>query len=272
VGVAVAALVGLPRLARDMPAPPPPINIEFVQIAEQTRVVAPKAPEEQQQQAPEKPQPNYAAAEAAEAAPQDAAPLLEKAKPVEATPAPKPKPRPQVSETRKLANRITPRAKPKPPSRLKVKRIAALIDRSIKEEQEQVQKASEPKKEAVKAPEPDKKPLFSPRLRGQIATASIVDALSQKLSGCWSFPIGNKDVENMSVVIRISLRPDGSLLGRPEFVDAGDMSNGFYRVFAEGAQRAVMRCAPYSDVARQLFDMGENTIDFTFIPSAFAGG
>lgn len=272
VGVAVAALVGLPRLARDLPAPPPPINIEFVRIAEETRMVAPKAPEVQQAQAAQKPQPNYAAAEAVEPVADDAAPLLEKAKPEKVAPVPKPKPRPQVSENRKLANRVAPRAKPKPPSRLKIKRIAALIDRSIKEEQEQVQKIEEPKKAAVKAPEPDKKPLFSPGLRGQIATASIIDALSQKLSGCWSFPIGNKGVESMSVVIRISLRPDGSLLGRPEFVNAGDMSDGFYRVFAEGAQRAVQRCAPYSDVARQLFELGESAIDFNFNPSAFAGG
>jgi len=274
VGVAVAALVGLPQLARDLPAPPPPINIEFVQIAEQTRVVAPKAPEEQQQQAPEKPQPNYAAAEVSEPALEDAAPLLEKAKPVEAAPVHKPKPRPQVSETRKLANRVTPRAKPKPPSRLKIKRIAALIDRSIKEEQEQVQKAEEPKKEVVKASEPDKKPLFTPGLRGQIATASIIDALSQKVAGNWSLPGGAKGIQNMQVTIRIWLRPDGFLSRSPEFLDAGNLNDpdrAFFRVFAESAKRAVLLSEPFSEVAKSL-GANQQYIDFNFNPSSFVGG
>jgi len=274
VGVAVAALVGLPKLARDTPAPPPPINIEFVQIAEQTRVVAPKAPEEQQQQAREKPQPNYAAAEASEPALEDAAPLLEKAKPVEAAPVPKPKPRPQVSETRKLANRITPRAKPKPPSRFKSKRIAALIDRSIKEEQEQVQKSETPKKELVKAPEPDKTPLFTPGLRGQIATASIIDALSQKVAGNWSLPGGAKGIQNMQVTIRIWLRPDGYLSRSPEFLDAGNLNDpdrAFFRVFAESAKRAVLLSEPFSEVAKNL-GTDQKYIDFNFNPSSFVGG
>lgn len=274
VGVAVAALVGLPRLARDMPAPPPPINIEFVQIAEQTRVVAPKAPEVQQAQAQEKPQPNYAAAEVVEAVAEEAAPLLEKVKPAEAAPAPKPEPRPQVSETRQLANRVTPRAKPKPPSRLKVKRIAALIDRSIKEEQEQVQKAEEPKKEAIKAPEPDKKPLFSPGLRGQIATASVIDALGQKVAGNWSIPGGAKGIQGMQVTIRIWLRPDGYLSRSPEFLDAGNLNDpdrAFFRVFAESAKRAVLLSEPFSEVAKSL-DANQKYIDFNFNPSTFIGG
>lgn len=274
VGVAVAALVGLPQLARDMPAPPPPISIEFVQIAEQTRVVAPKAPEQQQQQAPEKPQPNYAAAEAPEPAPQDAAPLLEKAKPVKTAPVPKPKPRPQVSETRKLANRVTPRAKPKPPSRFKSAKIAALIDRSIKEEQEQAQKVEEPKKEAVKAPEPDKKPLFTPGLRGQIATASVIDALSQKVTENWSIPGGAKGIQGMQVTIRIWLRPDGYLSRTPEFLDAGNLNDpdrAFFRVFAESAKRAVLLSEPFSEVAKSL-GSDQKYIDFNFNPASFIGG
>lgn len=273
VGVAVAALVGLPRLARDMPAPPPPINIEFVQIAEETRVVAPTAPAEQQAQAKE-PQPNYAAAEVAEAVPDDAAPLLEKVNPAKAAPVPKPKPRPQVSENRKLANRVAPRAKPKPPSRLKVNRIAALIDRSIKEEQDQAKKVQEPKKEAVKAPEPDKKPLFSPGLRGQIATASVIDALSQKVTENWSIPGGAKGIQGMQVTIRIWLRPDGYLSRSPEFLDAGNLNDpdrAFFRVFAESAKRAVLLSEPFSEVAKNL-SADQKYIDFNFNPASFIGG
>ncbi len=272
VGVAVAALVGLPKLARQMPEPPPPIAIEFVQIAEQTRVVAPEAPADEPQEAQSKPQPNYAAAEAAPAVEEDAAPLLEKAKPVEVTPEPKPQPKPQVSENRQLANRVTPRAKPRAPSRLKSNRIAALIDRSIKEEQQDAQRRDEEEQKAAeKEPEAPKVNAF-PAARLAIATASIRDALSNKVSGCWSFPLGSKGIEDMQVAVLISLRPDGSLLRRPQIVGGGDLSDGFYRVFAESAQRAVQRCAPYSEVAKQLFELGENSIRFTFNPKNFAGG
>lgn len=264
------AVVGLPMLSRERPAPPPPIAIDFVAISDQTRVVAPEAPKEQPRSQPQEPQPQYAAADASEDLPSDVAPALEDT--AESAPVVKPKPKPQVSENRQLANRITPRAKPKPPSRLKSQRIAALIDRSIKEEREQAERDEEKQEELVEAQEPEQQPDRWQGLRGRLATASIQDALSQKVSACWSFPIGSKDVENMRVTIRIALRPDGALLRRPEIVEAGDMDDGFYRVFVESAQRAVLRCEPYSDVAKQLLESGEQEIDFVFNPQAFAGG
>lgn len=267
--VATVALVGLPKLSRQLPEPPPPIAIEFVQIAEQTRVVAPQAPEEQPV-AQSQPQQNYAAAEAAPEPVADAAPLLEEAKPVEV--APKPSPKPQVSENRKLANRVTPRSKPKPPSRLKSRRIAALIDRSIKEEQEQTRQLKEEKKAAQ--PEPEKKPDTFAGLRGRLATASVMDALRQKVESNWSFPGGAKDIQNMRVTIRIWLRPDGYYSRAPEFVGAGNLNDpdrAFFRIFAESARRAVLLSEPLDEAAKHL-DANTSYIDFEFNPASFVGG
>ncbi len=273
VGVAVLALVGLPQLARDRPEAPPPIAIEFVRIAEETRVVAPEAPQEQPQTQTE-PQPNYAAAEQAPPPIEDAVPTLEKAKPVEATPTPKPAPKPRVSENRQLASRVQPRAKPKPPSRLKSSRIAELIDRSIKEEREQAQKAEEDKKETKRAEEPEKKFALSPGLRGQIATASVLDALRQKVESNWSFPSGAKGIKDMRVTIRIWLRPDGYFSRAPEFIGAGNLNDpdrSFFRIFAESARRAVLLSEPLDEAAKNL-DSNTSYIDFEFNPASFAGG
>lgn len=271
-GVATLAFVGLPYLQRPLPTPPPPVAIEFVKISNKTQQQAPKE-EQQQEAAEEKPQRNYAAVENVPAPAEDAVPLPDKAPPKKVTPKPKPKPKPQVSETRKLAQSVRPRAKPRPPSRLKSKRIAALIDRSIKEEKDLVKKDETKKEEKTKTEEKKEVSQFA-GLRGRIATASLRDALSQKLSGCWTFPRGAKGIEQMQVTVRIWLRPDGTLSRPPEFVNAGnlnDPSRAFYRVFAESARRAVRICEPFSE-ASQYIGAGQKYIDFNFNGAEFAGG
>lgn len=272
VGVAVVALIGLPQLQRPLPDLPPPIAIEFVQIAEQTRVVEPEPPKAEPQQAQSEPQPQYAAAEAVPEAPADAAPTLEQVKVVDTPPPPKPKPKPQVSENRQLANRVVPRAKPRPPSRLKSNRIAALIDRSIKEEQQETQRRDEEKHQAAEK-EPEKKPSVFSGLRGRLATASVMDALRQKVESNWSFPGGAKDIQDMRVTIRIWIRPDGYYSRSPEFIGVGNLNDpdrAFFRIFAESARRAVLLSEPLDEAAKNL-DANTSYIDFEFNPASFVG-
>ena len=263
-GVVVAAYVGLPYLTRPEITPPPPIAIEFIAISNKTQQVAPKVVVEEEA-AEEKPQPKYAAAEQpVAAAPDDAVPLPAKAEIKK--PAPKVKPKPQVSKARKLAQRVRPNAKPKPPSRLKSTRIAALIDRSIKEEKDDVKKDDKKKLEKKKNDEKKPKPKLFAGLEGRLATATIVDALSQKLDGCWRIPPGAKGLRNMRASIQIWFRPDGTLLRQPQYVDGGNLDDGFYRVFVESTRRAVITCAPYETAAKILLEQGENSIIFVFDP------
>ena len=273
VGVAAAAWYGLPYLTRPQITPPPPIAIEFVAIAAKTQQAAPKEMVEQEATV-EKEKPKYQAAEQPTATADDAVPLPAKAEPkkIEPAPKPKPKPKPQVSQSRKLAQSVRPRSKPKAPSRLKLNKISSLIDRSIKEEQEQEKLDKKKQNEKKKNKSEKKKPSVFAGARGAIATATIRDALSQKLAGCWSFPSGAKGVDKMQVRVLIHLRADGSLLRQPEIVGGGRNAEGFYRVFVESARRAVIGCAPYSDVAKTLFEMGESSIDFNFNGAEFAGG
>ena len=267
VGVAAVALIGLPQLQRPLPDLPPPIAIEFVQIAEQTRVAEPEPPQAEPQQAQSEPQPAYAAAEAAPEAPADAAPTLEQVKVVDTPPSPKPTPKPQVSE-----NRVVPRSKPRPPSRLKSNRIAALIDRSIKEEQQETLRRKEEQKQTAEK-EPEEKPNVFSGLRGRLAAASVMDALRLKVESNWSFPGGAKDIQNMRVTIRIWLRPDGYYSRAPEFIGVGNLNDpdrSFFRIFAESARRAVLLSEPLDEAAKHL-DANTSYIDFEFNPAAFVG-
>jgi len=273
ISVVVVALMGLPYLQRPLPTPPPPIAIEFVQISEKTQQQAPKE-EVKQEAAEEEPQRNIAAVENVPAPVENAVPLPDKTPPQEVAPAPKPEPKPEISEARALAQNIQPRVKPRAPSRLKSQRIAALIDRSIKEEKETVDKIDEQQEEKEKIEEEKEQPDRFAGLRGKLATASLRDALSQKLSGCWTFPRGAKGIEKMQVTVRIWLRPDGTLSRPPEFVDAGnlnDPSRAFFRVFAESARRAVRLCEPFTE-ASQYIGAGQKYIDFNFNGAEFAGG
>ncbi len=266
IGVAGFAMFGLPELSRPQPTPPPVVNIEFVRIDERTQVVAP-IPEIEPEPVDTE-QSNFAAEEAANDAPPEAVPLPAQTQ-VQAPPKAKPKPKPKPRVLTNLRNRISPNTKPKPPSRLKVKRIAALIDRSIKEEQQVPKQAALEKNISDIKPAESQPDMFA-GLRGRVATASLIDALSQKLSGCWNFPGGAKGIENMSVTVRIFLRPDGSLSRVPEFVRPGNMDDGFYRTFAESARRAVRLCAPFEE-AVDYVKSGQTYIDFNFNGAEFAG-
>ncbi len=274
-GVVTAALVGLPDWSKDRLTPPPPIAIEFVKIAEKTQVAAPEQEERPQEQtAPEKPQPNYAREEVVAEAPAEAVPLPD-AKPVKKVTEPKPKPKPEISARDKLIARTAPQSKPKPPSRLKSSRIAALIDRSIKEEQEQAPKDEEAKEEKVEEKKEEAKPDLLSGLRGRIATANLVTALSNKMASCWRLPAGAKGVEDMRVTMKIWVTSDGSLLRPPEPVGVGDINspeNAFFRVFVESAQRAVALCAPFPEATEYLRETGQQYILFNFDPSQFLGG
>lgn len=276
VSVAVVALVGLPSFQKERPAPPPPIAIEFVKIADQDRIAAPQP--EQQAQEPvvrQQQQTSFAREEVAAEAPSDAVPLPD-AKPERVVERPKPTPKPEVTERQRLVSRVAPRTKPKPPSRLKSSRIAALIDRSIKEEQENTPPVEEDVQE--KTPEPAKEePKADPfaNMRARIATATFVTALQNKMSACWNLPTGAKGVQDMKVLMKISIGSDGSLLRPPEPMNAGNLNdpeNAFFRVFVESAKRAVIRCAPFPEAVDYLRETKQESIIFNFDPSQFLGG
>ena len=112
--------------------------------------------------------------------------------------------------------------------------IAALIDKSKEETAETPIKSN-------KITQSNQKNVTSNTL-----TLSEEDALKAQIFGCWSIPLGLPYNENLLVRIKLSLKPDGTVINS-EILDHARMNKpgqGFYKVLAESALRAVRLCQP----------------------------
>ena len=72
------------------------------------------------------------------------------------------------------------------------------------------------------------------------------DALKAQIFGCWSIPLGLPYNENLLVRIKLELKPDGTV-SKSEILDHVRMNKpgqGFYKVLAESALRAIKLCQP----------------------------
>jgi len=112
--------------------------------------------------------------------------------------------------------------------------IAALIDKSK-------EKTAETLKKSDKLTQSNVKTSFATGL-----TLSQEDALKAQIFGCWSLPLGLPYQENLLVRIKLRLKQDGTVL-RSEILDHARMNmpgQGFYKVLAESALRAIRICQP----------------------------
>jgi hypothetical protein len=112
--------------------------------------------------------------------------------------------------------------------------IAALIDKSKTE-------TSETSKKTDKLTQDQQKSIESIGL-----SLSEEDALKAQIFGCWSIPLGLPYNENLLVRIKLQLNPDGTI-SQSEILDHARMNKpgqGFYKVLAESALRAIKLCQP----------------------------
>ena len=112
--------------------------------------------------------------------------------------------------------------------------IAALIDKSKEETAETLKKNKKLTQSSIKT-------SFANAL-----TLSQEDALKAQIFGCWSLPLGLPYQKNLLVRIKLKLKPDGTVL-RSEILDHARMNQpgqGFYKVLAESALRAIRICQP----------------------------
>jgi len=112
--------------------------------------------------------------------------------------------------------------------------IAALIDKSKEETAETLKKSDKLTQSSVKT-------SFATGL-----TLSQEDALKAQIFGCWSLPLGLPYQQDLLVRIKLRLKPDGTVL-RSEILDHARMNKpgqGFYKVLAESALRAIRICQP----------------------------
>ena len=72
------------------------------------------------------------------------------------------------------------------------------------------------------------------------------DALRAQIFGCWSVPLGLPYDEDLLVRIKLKLERDGTV-AKSELIDHARMNKpgqGFYKVLAESALRAIKLCQP----------------------------
>ena len=112
--------------------------------------------------------------------------------------------------------------------------IAALIDKSKEEFAETEKKSNSVTQDQVT------------NIENTGLSLSEEDALKAQIFGCWSIPLGLPYNENLLVRIKLQLKPDGSVI-KSEILDHARMNKpgqGFYKVLAESALRAVKLCQP----------------------------
>ena len=112
--------------------------------------------------------------------------------------------------------------------------IAALIDKSKEESAETTNKNDKITQDQQKSVE------------NVGLSLSEEDALKAQIFACWSIPLGLPYNENLLVRIKLQLKPDGTVM-KSEILDHARMNKpgqGFYKVLAESALRAVKLCQP----------------------------
>ena len=112
--------------------------------------------------------------------------------------------------------------------------ISALIDKSKVETAETLKKTNKISQDQDK------------NIENKGLSLSEEDALKAQIFGCWSIPLGLPFNEDLLVRIKLELKPDGSVISS-EILDHARMNKpgqGFYKVLAESALRAIKLCQP----------------------------
>ena len=229
--VIILTAMSLPFLAKKPIELPPIISVELIQITDQTNIpFAPKAKKiiEEVKKKQEKLVSEQAPPKKVKKEKPDAVPLpdekSEKIKKIED----------KKQNPEKIDDEIKQVSEFEKDEMFDPNSIAALIDKSKEELAETTKKTNKVTQSQDS----------SMNLSG--LTLNEEDALKAQIFGCWSIPLGLPYNENLLVRIKLKLKPDGSVI-KTEILDHARMNKpgqGFYKVLAESALRAVQLCQP----------------------------
>lgn len=296
--VLLACVVALPSAKTLDTVMPPSVPVELLSLSDLSQrqavskdapekpaeKVAPPKPEEDVQKAKPKPEPAPKPTEAAKAPAPAPEPTPKPAKQAEAETPPKPadpepepvvaKPEPQpepekVPEKKAEAQPAPkPKAKPKPPApkvaETKKKQepefnpddIAALLN-----------KIPDAQSAAQDTPVDPGQPLRAEQTSmigsDNAITADEREWLRSQIQRCWSPPTGVMEASDLVVRLRIAFNIDGSVAGDPQV--ANSSGSPLFRVAADAAVRAVLRCQPYQ-MPQEKYDSWRDVI-LNFDPS-----
>ena len=227
----IITALSLPFLAKKPIDLPPIISIELIQITDKTSIpYAPKAKKiiDEIKKKEEKLVSEQAPPKKVKKIKPDAIPMPEdNVKKIE-------KPKEDKQNPEKIDNEVKQVSEFEKKELFDPNNIAALIDKS-KEESAQTLNRTD------KVTQDQEKNFDNSGL-----TLSEEDALKAQIFGCWSIPLGLPYNENLLVRIKLKLKPDGTVLNS-EILDHARMNKpgqGFYKVLAESALRAVKLCQP----------------------------
>jgi colicin import membrane protein len=159
--------------------------------------------------------------------------------------------KPEVKRTESKAP--TPPKKPAPPAtKFDPKKVEALLD---KRDSARVATAG-----AAPNPTPS---LGTATGRAAQLSLSELDALRQRLAQLWAIPPGAKDPQELVVVFRIRLKPDGRLADWPLLVSGGKSALAI--AAREAAARAINRGQPYDMLRPENYELWKD-IEITFDP------
>ena len=222
--------MSLPFLAKKPIDLPPIVSVELIQITEKTNIpFAPKAKKIiEKVKEKEKLVSEQAPPKKVKKIKPDAVPLPEdKVKKIE-------KIKEDKQNPEKIDNEVKQVSEFEKKELFDPNNIAALIDKSKEE-------SAEVKSKTDKVTQDQQKNFENAGL-----SLSEEDALKAQIFGCWSIPLGLPYNENLLVRIKLQLKPDGTVI-KSEILDHARMNKpgqGFYKVLAESALRAIKLCQP----------------------------
>ena len=229
--IIIVATLSLPFLTKKPIDLPPIVSVELIQITDKTNIpFAPKAKKiiEKVKKEEEKLVSEQAPPKKVKKEKPDAIPLpnekKEKIKKIEE----------KKQNPEKIDNEVKQVSEFEKDELFDPNNIAALIDKSKEESAETTKKTNKITQDQQK------------NIENVGLSLSEEDALKAQIFGCWSIPLGLPYNENLLVRIKLELNPDGTVL-QSEILDHARMNKpgqGFYKVLAESALRAIKLCQP----------------------------
>ncbi|MDE3015774.1 MAG: TonB C-terminal domain-containing protein [Pseudomonadota bacterium] len=169
-------------------------------------------------------------------------------------PLPKPKEKKETRKQIKEEKKNPEKQKPKPDDLAAV--LKAVKDTAEKEDQKTKHDSAHQSKNISSQ--------YNPQLPMSI---SETDAIRSQIARCWNVPAGARDAQNLVVVLRIQLEPDGSVT-KVELASGNESrynSDSFFRAAADSAMRAVRECSPLKKLPPQKYQTWHD-MELTFDP------
>jgi len=229
--VIILTAMSLPFLSKKAIDLPPIVSVELIQITQKTNIpFAPKAKKliEEVKEKEKKLVSEQAPPKKVKKKKPDSVPMPEdNVKKVE-------KVKDETQNPEKIDNEVKQVSEFEKDELFDTNNIAALIDKSKEDEATEINKTDQVTQDQVK------------NFENTGLSLSEEDALKAQIFSCWSIPLGLPYNENLLVRIKLELKPDGSVM-KSEILDHARMNRpgqGFYKVLAESALRAVKLCQP----------------------------